>query len=170
MDDARIDALVAGYRREVWRRRLLLLACRLGALALVGLYFYVGVGLGRTDLFYISINLAAVVTGLSSFAVLAYYEVPQVVRDLHGDDPALADAAWAAIERLRGELFPRLAEALWIRPERLEGADRSTLLALTAPRVRSRRWGRIYLLVYLLALAAFLALLALYDPRPPGLP
>ena len=171
MDDARIDALVAGYRREVRRRGLLLLACRLGALALVALYFFIGVGLGRTDLFYISINLAAVITGLSSFVVLSYYELPQVVRDLHSDDPALADASWAAIERLRGELLPRLGEALWIRPERLEGVDRPGLLALTAARARrsSRRWGRTYLRVYLLALAAFLTLLALYDPRPPGL-
>lgn len=169
-----VDQLIADYRRERRARRLWMLACRLTALGLLALYLYVGIVLGRSDVFYVTISLAGLVTGLSSFVVIFYFEIPQLVRNLHGDDPQLADASWSAIDRLRGELLPPLFEVLWVMPGQYEALlrelDRPKLAAMTAARGRDpwRRWGRIYLVVFLLALAAFLALIALYDPRPPG--
>lgn len=172
---ATVDRIVAEYRREVLLRRVFTIACRLGGLGFIALYFYFGIVLERTEVFYITLNLAGVATGLSSFVVILYFEIPQVVRDLHGADTARADASWAAIERLRGEVLPRLFDALWMRPEErdalVRSIDRPTLVQMTAERARDRwrRRGKIYLGVYLTLAALYLALVALYDPRPPGL-
>jgi len=169
-----VDRLIADYHRELRARRLWMLACRLTALGLLTLYLYVGIALGRSEVFYVSISLAGLITGLSSFVVIFYFEVPQLVRNLHGDDPQLADASWSAIDRLRGELLPRIFEVFWVKPSHYEALcrelDRPQLVEMTAARGRDpwRRWGKIYLVAYLLLLAAFLALIALYDPSPPG--
>lgn len=174
-EGAAVDRIVAEYRREVVLRGLFTIACRAGALAFVALYFYFGIYLERTEVFYVTLNLAGVATGLSSFVVIFYFEIPQVVRDLHGADASRADASWAAIERLRGELLPRLFDALWMRPEErdalVRSIDRPTLVRMTAERAqdRWRRRGKIYLGVYGTLAALYLALVAFYDPRPPGL-
>ena len=54
------NAIVTAYHREVRAYRILMLACRLGALGFIGLYFYLGIGLGIRDVFYISLNLASI--------------------------------------------------------------------------------------------------------------
>lgn len=168
MAEVRVDALIADYRREWRNRRVFLLAARLGAAALSLLYLWVLMVEGREEAFYITLSLAAVVVGLSGYVALFYYEVPQVVRNLHGGDAALADASWAAIERLRPELLPRLLSDLNTdpegRPALVESGTREELVRLTAPRAQDR-WrtiGPIYLAGFLPLLAGYLALVYYY--------
>lgn len=168
---SRVDALVRGYRREVLHRWLLLRGCQLGSVLLAGLFIYLTMFLGRADAFYITINLAAIVHGLSGFVILFYYEVPGVVRALHVPDPALADDAWAATERLRDDLLPRLLHDLNLppddRPELLRTLDRAGVVRLTEARARDR-WrtiGPIYFAVYLVAMTAYLWLVFTWEPE-----
>ncbi|MCY1062300.1 hypothetical protein [Nannocystis sp. SCPEA4] len=168
---ARVDALVAGYRREVVHRWLLTWSGRLISLFLAGLYIYLLMVLGRDDPFYITLNLVAFVNGLSGFAIALYYEVPGVVRALHSPDPALADDAWEAVERLRPELMPRLLVDLNLppdeRPALAQTLDRAGVVRLTEARARDR-WrtiGPIYFAVYIVALAAYLWLVYSWTPE-----
>lgn len=168
---ARVDALVAGYRRELVNRWLLTWGCRLGSLALAGLYIYLLMWLGRDDPFYITLSLVAIVHGLSGFVIAFYYEVPGVVRLLHDPDPALADDAWAAVERLRPELLPRLLVDLNLppdeRPALAQTLDRAGIVRLTEARARDR-WrtlGPIYFAVYLVAMTAYLWLVYAWVPE-----
>ncbi|MBZ5710952.1 hypothetical protein [Nannocystis pusilla] len=168
---ARVDALVAGYRREVVHRRLLTWSGRLMSLFLAGLYIYLLMVLGRDDPFYITLNLVAFVNGLSGFAIALYYEVPGVVRALHSPDPALADDAWAAVERLRPVLMPRLLVDLNLppdeRPVLAQTLDRAGVVRLTQARARDR-WrtiGPIYFAGYTVALAAYLWLVYSWAPE-----
>ncbi|WAS98981.1 hypothetical protein [Nannocystis punicea] len=167
---ARVDALAAGYRREVLHRWLLTWAGRLVSLYLAFLYVYLLMFLGRDDPFYISLNLVAFVVGMSGFVTAFYYEVPGIVRALHSPDPALADDAWAAIERLRGELLPRLLVDLNVpadeRPELARTLDRAGVVRLTEARARDR-WrtiGPLYLAGFTVALAAYFWLLYTWVP------
>lgn len=171
MSADRIALLVRGYRREVMHRRLLTWACRLGSVFLAGLFCYLVMVLGYGDAFYITLSLVAIVHGLSAYGILFYYEVPGLVRALHDPDPALADDAWAAIERLRPELLPRLFIDLDVPPDRradlVSAIDRPTLAGMTAARTRDR-WrtiGPIYLVVYVLALSAYLYLVFTHVPE-----
>lgn len=163
------DALVAGFRREALHRRLFTLACRLGSVAFALVYLDLLIVYGRSDVFYVTLSLASIVTGLSGIVVALYYEVPGVVRALH--DPARADAAWAAIDRLRPELLPRLFADLGVAPDERAGLvasiDRDALVRLTAERARDR-WrarGPIYLAAYLVLLAGYLVLLVRFEPE-----
>ncbi|MDC0720068.1 hypothetical protein [Nannocystis bainbridge] len=168
---ARVDALIAGYRHEVRNRWLLTWASRLISLFLCGLYVYLLMVLGRDDPFYISLNLVGFVTGLSGIVILFYYEVPGVVRALHGPDPALADDAWEAIERLRPQLMPRLLADLNLppdeRPELARTLDRAGVVRLTEARARDRwrTFGPIYLAGFSVALAAYLWLVFTWVPE-----
>ncbi|WP_434414937.1 hypothetical protein [Nannocystis pusilla] len=166
----RVDVLVAGYRAEVRNRWLLTWGGRLVSLYLAGLYIYLLMVLGLDDPFYISLNLVAMVTGLSGFVTAFYYEIPGVVRALHGPDPALADDAWEAIERLRPELMPRLLVDLNLppdeRPELARSLDRAGVVRLTEARARDR-WrtiGPIYLVGFTLALAGYMWLVHTWEP------
>lgn len=167
----RVRALIAGYRREVWQRRLFAVAFVLGAVFFPGLYLYLLIGLGRTDTFYITLSLATIVHALSRLVVLFYFEVPGVVRDLHSSDLALADDAWAAIEHLRPELLPRLLIDLNVpadeRSTLASDLDRPGLIRLTEARAHDR-WrtiGPIYLVGYLLTLSAYLYLVYSHEPE-----
>lgn len=169
MEDVAVHALVRGFRREALHRRLFVLAGRLGSLGFAAVYLYLLIVLGRSDVFYVTLSLASIVTGLSGFVVALYYEVPGVVRALH--DPARADAAWAAIDRLRPELLPRLLGDLGVppdeRPALVQTIDRDALVRLTAARAadRWRTIGPIYLAGYLVLLAGYLVLLARFEPE-----
>lgn len=168
---ARVDGLIRGYRREALQRRLITYACRLGSVFLAGLFIYFAMVLGYGDAFYITISLVAIVHGLSAYVALFYYEVPALVRALHAPDPALADDAWAALERLRPELLPRLFVDLNVPPDeraaRVQTIDRPTLVRLTEARARDR-WrtiGPVYLVCYLLALSGYLYLVFTHVPE-----
>lgn len=168
MEDA-ASALVRGFRREALHRRLFVITGRLASFGFAALYLYILIGLGRSDVFYVTLSLASIVTGLSGLVVALYYEVPGVVRALH--DPARADAAWAAIERLRPELLPRLFEDLGVPPDEraalVDTLGRDALVRLTAARAadRWRTIGPIYLAAYLVLLAGYLVLLARFEPE-----
>lgn len=159
----RIDLLLAAYRRERLHRRLFTWALRLCSLGLAGLYLYYLIGLGRDDIFYLWLTLGSIVSGLSGLVVIAYYELPQLVRDLH--DPTLGDDAWAAIDALRGELLPRLFTDIGAAPE--PGIDRAGLVRLTAPRLDNpwRRLAPLYLVVFLALLVGLLVLVVGHEPE-----
>jgi hypothetical protein len=167
----RVDELVADYRREVLVHRLFTLATRLGSLIFAGLFLYYTMWLGHWDVFYQSLSAASVVTGVSGLMVMLYFEVPAVVRALHSGDAAEADAAWAAIERLRPELLPRLfADIGAVRPEEraalAASIDRAALMKMTAARAadRWRTVGPYYLIGYALALALYVVVLVRFEP------
>lgn len=166
------DTLVAGWRREVRLHRLFALACRLGSLTFAGLFLYYTMARGHWDVFYLTLSLASLVTGLSGLVVMLYFEVPAVVRALHSADLVEADAAWAAIERLRPELLPRLFEDLGkVRPEEraalAASIDRAALVQMTAARAGDR-WrviGPYYLVGYVIVVGAYAVLLATFEPE-----
>lgn len=166
-----VDDFVAGFRREAALRRLFTWATRLGSAVFAGLFIYYTMVLGHWDVFYLSLSFVSMATGLSGLIVMLYFEVPGVVRALHSADAAEADAAWAAIDRLRPELLPHLFSDLGVRPEEREalvGAiDRAALLTLTAARAgdRWRILGPYYLAGYLLALAAYVVVLVRFEPE-----
>ncbi len=164
-----VDALVRGFRREALLRRIFVVAGRLTSFGLSALYLYILIGLGHSDVFYVTLPIATIVTGLSGFVIAFYFEVPAVVRALH--DPARADAAWAAVDRLRPELLPRLLEDLGVgpdeRPALVAAIDRDALVRLTAARAadRWRTWGPVYLAGYLVVMALYLVVLARFEPE-----
>lgn len=167
----RVDELVADYRREVLVHSLFKQATRLGSLTFAGLFLYYTMWRGYWDVFYQSLSAASLVTGVSGLMVMLYYEVPAVVRALHSGDAAEADAAWAAIERLRPELLPQLFEDLGaVRPEErtalAASIDRPALLTMTAARATDR-WrivGPYFLIGYLIALALYVVVLVTFEP------
>lgn len=169
MDEAAVTALVRGFRREALHRRLFVIAGRLASFGFAALYLYILIVLGHSDVFYVTLSLASIVTGLSGFIAAFYYEVPGVVRALH--DPTRADAAWTAIDRLRPDLLPRLLEDIGVppdeRPALVQTIDRDALVRLTAARAadRWRTIGPLYLAGYLVVLAGYLVLLARFEPE-----
>lgn len=167
----RVDAMVAAYRREQRHRRLFSHASRLGSAGFGILFCYYTMWLGYWDVFYQSLSLASLVTGMSGLVVMLYYEVPAVVRALH--DPAEADAAWAAIEQLRPELLPQLFSDIGqVRPEERAALaatiDRATIIEMTAARAtdRWRRIGPYYLIGVVIAIAVYLVVLVVFEPDP----
>jgi uncharacterized membrane protein YraQ (UPF0718 family) len=169
----RVDSLVAEYRRERRHRRLFAHATRLGSAGFGILFCYYTMWLGYWDVFYQSLSLASLVTGMSGLVVMLNYEVPGVVRALHSRDPAEADAAWAAIERLRPELLPQLfSDVGGVRPEERAALaatiDRARVLEMTAARAadRWRTVGPYYLIGVLIALALYLVVLVMFEPDP----
>jgi hypothetical protein len=167
----RVDELVADYRREVRVHRRFTLATRLGSVAFAGLFLYYTMWLGYWDVFYQSLSAASLVTGVSGLMVMLYFEVPTVVRALHSGDAAEADAAWAAIERLRLELLPRLFQDIGaVRPEERDALaasiDRAALIKMTAERAtdRWRKVGPYFLIVYLIALVVYVVVLVRFEP------
>jgi hypothetical protein len=163
---AEVDALVAAQRRERARRRRWMLACRLGALGFAGWYLWLLIVAGRDDVFYISVSLFGIATGLSGFVVDAYYDPPLLVRNLHRPDDRLRRASWAALERLREELLIPLIRDLGVRADQYDavvaGIDADDLARRTAPKLARdrRRFGRIYLAVYVPVALAFITFIA----------
>lgn len=157
-------ALLAAHRREQRLRRLFTWAARVASLVFAGLYLYFLMGLGRDDVFYLWLTLGSVLSGLSGLVVIAYFQIPGLVRALH--DPARAADAGAAIASSRGELLPRLFLDLG-EPVDLD-ASLEALVRLSAPRLATfwRRFAPFYLILLLAALAAILAAVFSYTPEP----
>lgn len=160
----RVPALLAAHRREQRLRRLFTWAARLASLTFAVLYLYFLMGLGRDDVFYLLLTLGSLLSGLSGLVVIAYFQLPGLVRALH--DPARAAAAAAAIASIRAELLPRLFHDLG-EPVDLDVSPEA-LVRLSAPRLATfwRRFAPLYLVLLLAALAAILAAVFSYAPPP----
>lgn len=171
-DEATIAAMVAGQRRELRRRRRWILACRFGSLSFAAWYLHIIIIQGLDAAFYITVNLFAIVTGLSGFVASNYYDPPLLVRRLHDEDPATRRTAWLALQRLRQEILPTLLQDLQItEPERsrlVAEIDADELVRRTAPKLRGdrKKFGRIWLAVYVPIAIAFIVLVATYESVP----
>lgn len=167
-----ITRLIAAQRAELRRRRAWILACRFASLGFAVWYLELLIVEGRNAPFYISINLFAVFTGLSSLVVYNYFDPPLLIRNLHGPDPLRA-ASFAALDPLRGEILPPLLHDLGVPegPERdvlVATIDAPELVRRTAGKLRGdrQRFGRIYLVVYLVLAFGFIALVCNYEAAP----
>ena len=166
-----VARLIAAQRAELRRRRAWILACRLASLGFAAWYLELLILEGRDAPFYISINLFAIFTGLSGLVVVNYFDPPLLIRNLHGPDEGLRAASLAALEPLRGEILPPLLGDLGVAagPERdvlVATIDADELVRRTAGQSRGdrRRFGRIYLVVYLALASAFIALVCTHEP------
>lgn len=168
-----IASLIEKQRAELRHRRAWILACRFASLGFAAWYLELIIIEGRDAAFYISINLFAIFTGLSGLVASNYFDPPLLIRNLHGADPALRAASLAALDPLRGEILPPLLHDLGVAP----GPERDALVATitadelvrrTASKLRGdrRRFGRIYLAVYLVLAVGFIALVCTYEPAP----
>lgn len=159
-----VVALVAAQRAELRRRRRWIVACRLGSLGFALWYLELIIIQGLDAPFYISVNLFAILTALSSLVIFNYYDPPLLVRGLHAADEATRRASWAALTRLRGEILPPLLQDLGVaEPERsrlVAEIDADDLVRRTAPKLRGdpKRFGRIYLRVYAVVTLAYVVL------------
>ncbi|MBA3545078.1 MAG: hypothetical protein H0T76_01200 [Nannocystis sp.] len=170
---AEVTRLITAQRAELRRRRAWILACRCASLGFAAWYLELLILEGRDAPFYISINLFAVVTGLSSLVVFNYFDPPLLVRNLHGPERPLRAASIAALDPLRGEILPPLLHDLGVPagPERdvlVATIDAPELVRRTAGKLRGdrQRFGRIYLAVYLVLALGFIALVCNYEPPP----
>ncbi len=167
-----VAALVAAQRAELRRRRAWVLATRCTSLALAAWYLEMLIVEGKDAPFYISVNLAAITVGISVLVVFNYYDPPLLIRNLHGPDSPLRRASVAALDPLRGELLPRLLQDLGVgEPERgrlVASIDAEELTRRTTSRMQSdpRRFGRIYLAIFLPTLIAFIILVATHQAVP----
>lgn len=173
-DDPAVRRLVEAQRRELVHRRLWLLATRLGSLGFAAWYLVLIIVLGLDAPFYLLVSVVAVITGLSAIVVVNYFDPPLLLRNLHRRDPPNRDVNWRALQVVRRELLPPIVQDLGIPegPERdalIADADADELIRRTAPKMRGdrRRFGRIYLAVYLVLASAFITLVILHDPRAP---
>jgi hypothetical protein len=170
--DATVAALIAAQRRELVRRRRWVLACRFASLSFAAWYLHILIIQGLDAAFYISVNLFAIVTGLSGFVAVDYFDPPLLIRHLHLGDEPLRRAAWAALQPLRGEILPTLLQDLAItEPERsrlVAEIDADELVRRTAPKLRRdrKKFGRIWLAVYVPIALAFIVLVATYESVP----
>jgi len=168
-----VARLIAAQRAELRRRRAWILACRLASLGFAAWYLEILILEGRDAVFYISINLFAIFTGLSGLVVFNYFDPPLLIRNLHAPDGPLRAASLAALEPLRGEILPPLLGDMGIAagPERdalVASIDADELVRRTADKLRGdrRSFGRIYLVVYLALALGFIALVCTYEPPP----
>ena len=168
-----ITALIAAQRTELRRRRAWILACRLASLGFAAWYLELLIIEGRDAAFYISINLFAIYTGLSSLVAVNYFDPPLLIRNLHAGPASLRAASMAALAPLRGEILPPLLHDLGVAPgperDRLvETIDADELVRRTASKLRGdrRRFGRIYLGVYLVLAVGFIVLVCNFEPTP----
>jgi len=168
-----VAQLIAAQRAELRRRRAWILACRFASLGFAAWYLELLIIEGRDAAFYISINLFAIFTGLSGLVATNYFDPPLLIRNLHGPDGPLRAASLAALDPLRGEILPPLLQDLGVPP----GPERDVLVATidadelvrrTAGKLRGdrRRFGRIYLAIYLVLALGFIALVCNFEPTP----
>jgi hypothetical protein len=172
-EDRAVAALIAQQRAELRHRRAWILACRLASLGFAAWYLEIIIIEGRDAVFYISINLFAIFTGLSGLVAFNYFDPPLLLRNLHSPDAALRAASLAALDPLRGEILPPLLHDLGVPPgpERdalVASIDADELVRRTAGKLRGdrRRFGRIYLAVYCLLAVGFITLVCTYEPSP----
>jgi hypothetical protein len=170
--DPAVAALIAAQRRELVNRRRWTIAARLTSLSFATWYLVLLIGLGRDAPFYLLLSIFAVVTGLSGLVIANYFDPPLLLRNLHRPHTATA-ANWTALQALRRELLPPLVQDLGVPegPERdalIADAGADELVRRTAAKMRGdrRRFGRIYLSVYLVVAAALVALVCTYTPAP----
>jgi hypothetical protein len=170
-DPAEVELLVAAQRRESARRRRWILAARLLAVGFA-LWYLETIIIERKDApFYISLNLFAIFTGVSSLVIYNYYDPSLLLRRVHGPAGPSREAAWLALGRLRHELLPPLLQDLRVpedERERLIAAlDRDDLLRRTTPLPPDRkRFGRVYLAFYVVLASAFAATVVTYEAGP----
>ena len=166
-----VAGLIAAQRAELRRRRAWVLACRLGSLGFAAWYLYLIIVEGRDAPFYILINLFAVATGMSGFVADMYFDPPLLIRALHGPESPRRAASWAALQPLRGEILPPLLHDLGVAP----GPERDRVVAHIDPRepvpptagkMRGdrKKFGRIWLAVYLPIALGFIAVVCSQDP------
>lgn len=162
--------LFAAQRRELVLRRRWLLATRLGSLAFAAWYLTLIIVLGRDAPFYLLVSVFAVVTGLSGIVVVNYFDPPLLLRNLHRADDDVRAASWRALQAIRHELLPPIVQDLGVPegPERdalVHTADADELVRRTAHKLRGdrRRFGRIWLVAYLVVAAGFIALVCSYE-------
>jgi len=172
---AEVTRLIAAQRAELRRRRAWILACRLASVGFAVWYLELLILEGRDAPFYISINLFAAFTGLSSLVIFNYFDPPLLVRELHrrlhaADDPGLA-AHLAALDATRAEILPPLLGDLGVPagPERealVASISAEELVRRATDKLRGdrRRFGRIYLAAYLVLALGFIALVCSYEP------
>jgi len=168
-----VTALIAQQRAELRHRRAWILACRFASLGFAAWYLELIIIEGHNDVFFISINLFAILTGLSSLIVFNYFDPPLLIRNLHVADASLRAASLAAIDPLRGEILPHLLHDLGVPPgpERdalVASIDADELVRRTAHQLRGdrRRFGRIYLGVYLVLALGFITLVCTHESVP----
>lgn len=167
-----VQAIVDAQMAELRRRRRWILATRFTSLGLAAWYLEMIIIEGKDAAFYISVNLAAMVIGVSVLVVYNYFDPPLLIRNLHGPDSPLRRASVAALEPLRGVLLPTMLQDFGIREAEREvlvaTIDADELVRRTADKMRGdrRRFGRIYLAICLPLLIGFIVLVATYEAVP----
>lgn len=171
-DDPRVAEVIAAQRSELRRRRAWILATRCTSLALAAWYLEMIIREGKDAPFYITVNLVAIVVGVSVLVVFNYYDPPLVVRHLHGPDGPLRRASVVALESLRDQVLPPLLQDLGVpEPERgrlVASITADELVRRTATRMHGdrKKFGRIYLAILVPLLLGFIALVATYQAGP----
>jgi hypothetical protein len=168
--DPEAARLLAAQRREFVVRRRWLLATRLTSLAFAAWYLTLLIGFGRDAPFYLLVSVFAVVTGLSGLVVVNYFDPPLLLRNLHRPDDDVRAASWRALQAIRHELLPPIVQDLGVPegPERdalIHTADLDELVRRPAPKLRGdrRRFGRIWLIAYLVVAAGVITLVCNYE-------
>jgi hypothetical protein len=168
--DPSTQDLIDAQRRELVARRRWILAARITSLSFAAWYLVLLIALGNDDVFYVVVSLTAVITGLSSLVVFNYFDPPLLLRNLHHPGTATA-ANWQALQALRRELLPPIVQDLGVPegPERdhlIADADADELVRRTAHKLRGdrRRFGRIYLRVYLVLALAVIVAVCTHEP------
>jgi uncharacterized membrane protein YidH (DUF202 family) len=159
----------AAHEREMLARRrwsTAVIATSFGLLAIyLSLLFVVHV----QQLFYLTVNLLAIVTGLCNVIVYRVYELPTILAEL----PRLSDRdrriTLAAIEPIRAELLGRVLPSLHLVRRRDEAAaiDHDELVRLLAglQRPNWRKIARACFIAWLIVVPASLAGIASYRPE-----
>jgi len=170
--EAEVAALVLAQRRERKLQRRWVLACRFASLSFAAWYLEIIIIEGKDSPYYVFVNLWAVLTGMSGFIAFNYFDPPLLIRNLQGPDSPLRRASWAALQPLRAELLPTLLQDLGLAdPERtrlVAEIDLEDLRRRTAPKLRGdrKRFGRIWLALYVPAALAFIYVVATYEAGP----
>jgi hypothetical protein len=159
------DRELAAHRR--WRR-----AVTGTSLALAGIYLWLLIGVRVMELFYLIVNVLAIITGLCNIIVFRVYQVPTILAEL----PRLSDRDrrinLAAIEPTRAELLGHVLPSLGLarRMEEAAAIDDDELVRRLAG-VRRPDWrkiARICFVAWLIVTVATLVWVATYVPEHGG--
>lgn len=159
----------AVHERERLRYRVWRVTVTLTSLVLVSIYLYLAIGLRVEDLFYLLLNVFAVVTGVSGVVVYRAYELPTILAELPRASPRERAVDLAAIAPIRAELLATVLPSLRLASSREEAAalDDDELVRRLAALERPN-WPRIarwYLLGWTIVALALGTALLTYRPE-----
>jgi hypothetical protein len=121
-ETAAVEACRRTHARERLRYRSWRIAVTATSLLLVGIYLYLAIGLRVEDLFYLLLNVFAVVTGFSGVIVYRAYELPAILAELPRASARERAILLAALAPMRAELLATTLPSLRLAGSREEAA------------------------------------------------